>query len=117
MNAFQQARQSGVRIPENQSTAQGPTMKVTNFVPGTWALAEYGNEKGQLEFTLVFICGGRAYVPQYPNYQQWTATFRPLSKDLSDQIIARADVVASQKDAAPAVPSKDAVDIMSSSGA
>lgn len=116
MHPMQQARQAGVRIPDNQSTASAPTMKLTNFTTGEWALVEYGNERGIQETTMVFICGGKVYVPGYPNYQQWTASFRPLAAELSAQVISQLDQANVQAAAAPTVPSQDAVDVFSGAG-
>lgn len=109
MHPLMQTRQNGVRIAESQATGSAPAMKLTNFALGQWALISYGNERGQEELTLVFICGDKVYVPNFPNYQQWTSSFRPLAEELSKQVRAKIEA-AEVKDAAPV---KDAVDIVS----
>jgi hypothetical protein len=89
-------------------------MKLVNFAQGDWALVEYGNERGVAETTMVFICGGKVYVPNFPNYQQWTASFRPLAEELGRQVLAQYEVHNAQAEGGSIVPSQDAVDVLGS---
>lgn len=113
-NTILQARALGVRLPENQSTGTGPTMKLMNVEPGHWALAQYGNERGQAELTVVFICGGKVYVPSHPNHQAWTNTFKPLHDDIGKQIIATIEAREEVKGDPDykTIPKQDAVDVL-----
>ena len=86
MHPLNNPRSMGVRMPENQSTEAAPTMKVTNVAEGRWVLAEWGNERGIKETSMVFICGGKAYVP--PQFKIWTESFRPLVDEIGKQIIS-----------------------------
>lgn len=109
-------RQQGVRIPENQSTEQAPVMTVTKISRMEMVLLEFGNERGIKETTVAYRLGDKVFVP--PNYLDYTSKFKPLSSELTKQVIERLEVAASQDPKAPpqTVPTSDAVDVMSPGG-
>lgn len=104
-------RQVGVRIPQNQSSEQAPTMTVTNVMPAQFALVEYGDERGLKHTTLALIFGNRAYVP--PNGDAWTEGFRPFATVINDQIMVKVNMQPARND----VPQQDFVDVLGNGSA
>lgn len=112
MNA---SRQVGVHLPSNTvSTEQAPVMTVTQITKLEAVLVEYGDERGNKHTTVAFVTGGKAYIP--PQGEQWTNGFRSFTKQISDQIVEKLEVMSAQKSSTPIVPTEDTVDIMSPPG-
>lgn len=102
------ARMQGVRIPENQSTEQAPTMKVTNVAVLQPVLLEWGNERGIKQTSIGFVCGSKVYLP--PQYQLWTDGFKPLVEVLGKQVIEALEIA--KGSTSPIVPTEDAVSVV-----
>lgn len=99
-------RQVGVTLPENQRSEEAPHLTVTNIVETKFVLVEYGDENGRKQTTLALIINGKAFIP--PQGTAWTASFKPFSKVINDQIM---DKLALKATPQGTVPTKDAVDL------
>lgn len=106
-------RQVGVRVPENQSTEQAPTMTVTRVAPMSLFLVEYGDERGVKHTVIAAVCGDTVYAP--PQGELWTAGFKPFVKAIGDQILSMAQDQQADASATPArIDASDDVDVTGS---
>ncbi len=99
------ARQSGVRVPEAQSTGQATPMTVTKAVRLDLALVEWADERGMLHNSAAVIAGDKVFVNE-----AWTAAFRSMVEAMAKQVFEKLEAQDAAKNAT--VPADDTVDIV-----
>ena len=105
-------RPVGVKTATTQSTEQAPTMTVTAIAPLYPALMEWGDERGIKHTSIVFVepKSRRAYLPK--DGENWTAGFRPFTKDINEQALSKWDLVELERQPSTSVPKEDAVEVI-----
>jgi hypothetical protein len=85
-------RPVGVRLAENQSTEQAPTMGIVGISDVEWKYMKWGDERGIAHEGLVFMAkdaDGSPIIFYPPNTEGWFKSCKPFAKDIQEQFKRR----------------------------
>ena len=108
-------RPIGVRLAENQSTEQAPTMSIVGISDVEWKYMQWGDERGIKHEGLVFMAKddkGQPVVFYPPNTEMWFKSCKPFSKDIQEQFRKRY----AARNTSDEIPEDDDVDVVDVAG-